>query len=171
VARLYRQARADPELLSAVNTVALLQARCLQLMGRLATPETGTLWRDVEGAVAGMQAANGAGDQAGVVAGLEKLLRLVAERRKDEETWKELRAVEQEKLVAQAKEWSRMKELRQLATAEEVLGLVRAIAESVSRHVSNPQERLAVVNDIVRYTNADEPKKALGQSESLPSPE
>jgi hypothetical protein len=71
----------------------------------------------------------------------------------DEETWKQLEQAEFKKLAAQKAEWKRLRDLRQLATAEEVLGLVREIAESVNRNVRDPRQRLVISDDILRLTN------------------
>ena len=97
----------------------------------------------------------------------QRIMALSDQAHADEATWKELAKAEAQKLAAQKAEWDRLKDLKQLATAEEVLGLVRAIAESVRRHVSNPAERLAIVDDIVRLTHADEPRRGVVNGESL----
>jgi hypothetical protein len=166
VASLYREAANDPELLHARGTVALLEARARQLMQRLGRPESEDLWTDLKAAAEALEAAHQEPDaeaRAGAVLQASDKLVGITNRGVDEEAaWRELRKVEAEKLHAQQAEWQRMRDLRQLATAEEVLNLVRAIAESVSRHVSSAKERLAIVNDSVRLTNADEPLRVLG---------
>jgi hypothetical protein len=172
VASLYREAQHDPELLHARGTVALLETRARQLMQRLATPESDSLWQDLQAAARELEAAHQEPEseaRAGRLLELAGRLAALTNRGVDEAAaWAELRKVEAEKLHAQQVEWARMRDLKQLATAEEVLGLVRAIAESVARHVTNPRERMAVVEDIVRYTNADEPQRRVGQAEEPP---
>jgi hypothetical protein len=161
VARLYREAANDPELLNARGTVALLEARARQLMQRLTTPESMSLWDDLKAAAEALQAAAQKPDaeaRAGaMLAAARRIVEMANRAEADEHTWKDLLKVEVQKLSAQESEWARLKDLRQVATAEEVLAPVRAIAESVARHVSNPTERLAICNDIVRLTNADRP--------------
>jgi hypothetical protein len=166
VASLYREAANDPELMHARGTVALLETRARQLMQRLATPESDSLWGDLKAAAAELEAAQQKADPderaAATLTASARLVEITNRGVDEAAAWQELRVVEREKLHAQKVEWARMRDLRQLATAEEVYDLVRAIAESVARHVSNPKERLAVVNDIIRFTNADQQRPQLG---------
>jgi hypothetical protein len=166
VASLYREAQNDLELMHARGTVALLETRVRQLMQRLATPESDSLWSDLKAAAEELEAAHQEPDPEAraskVLALSAELVELTNRGVNDEAAWKELRAVEREKLHAQQVEWNRLRDMRQLATAEEVYDLVRAIAESVARQVSNPKERLAVVNDIIRFTHADQQRPPVG---------
>jgi hypothetical protein len=159
VAKLCREAWNDPDLRDARGTVVLMEARVRQLMQRLSTPETLSLWGDLRQAAEKLVAAAQEPDLEARCGAMllcaQRILELSNQAAADEETWKQLERAEFKKLAAQKAEWKRLRDLRQLATTEEVLGLVRAIAESVRRHVSNPRERLAVANDIFRLTREE----------------
>jgi hypothetical protein len=112
--------------LSTRENVALLEVRLLELMARLETGESGSLWGDLQSVWNELEAGFHSGDQALVQQALDCMRSLVQRGLRNEETWAELRAVIQEQSRAQALEWRRMVDLRQVLTLQEGMALIMA---------------------------------------------
>lgn len=145
----YEQARADPELLSHRDEVALLSARVVELAGRIGRGDSGQLWKRLHDEVALYDTAD-AKQRDQLVARIKKVIATAAD---DEAAWKELFAAGKERAAMADLEWKRLLETRQVLTAEKAVAFAQAVVEAVLRHVPEPERRIAVRGDIVRILN------------------
>jgi hypothetical protein len=150
----YQQIASSPDLLSLTDDIALLQVRCNELAGRLTTGETDRRWAAVRAAWDGLTTAAKARDEAGMRAAVLTLTGLLApgpaEPAEDDATWEQLTQAMERKAALQAREVKMLEVMEATATAEQVRSLIRAVAESVLRHVPEDSARRAIVGDILR---------------------
>jgi hypothetical protein len=146
VARQFREAETDPELLSLRSEVALLQVRIRELLQRLYTGESGLLWQDLRRAYRGVESAC-RGNEA-LLCPVRSLGAVIDAGARDEEVWADLLRAVEAKGRAAAREWRRQADLGQCIPAERALVLVRAIVDSVTRHVPDPEVRRRISHDI-----------------------
>jgi hypothetical protein len=138
----------DPELLNAAEEVGLLKMRIGELLFRLQTGETGTLWGDLQAAHAELTAAIRAGDSALFDASLRRLGEVIKNGGAVEETWEELYALIDKKTWVAAREWKRRVDMAQVITLERAIALVTAVMHSVTRHVPDVAARTRISADI-----------------------
>jgi hypothetical protein len=164
LARIYENQLKDPELLSAREEVALLKMRVGQLLERLRTGETGSLWGDLQAAYTELGAAIRSGDQELFQQSLERLGSIIQRGGSAEETWAQLHEALDAKTTVAAREWKRLVDMNQVITADKALGLVTAICHVVVRHVHDMRTRTLIANEIkalVTTGGAEEPVSAV----------
>jgi hypothetical protein len=148
VAKLYRAAADDPELLSLNGEVALIQARLIELAGRLGTGEAGSLWRRLREQYAELSAGMEQADTAKIGAAYAALGEIIRDAAGVEASWEELIALVERKAGVVAREHRRQVDLRQMLSAEGAMALVTGLMMAVKRHVSNPQELRAIAGEV-----------------------
>lgn len=160
LARIYEEQLKDPELLSAREEVALLKMRVGQLLERLRTGETGSLWGDLQASYTELAAAIRSGDQELFQASLERLGVIIQRGGSAEETWAQLHEALDAKTQTASREWRRLVDMNQLITADRALGLITAISHIVVRHVHDMHTRTAIaleIKQLVTQGTAPEP--------------
>lgn len=148
--KTYDKVLADPESLNAVEEIALLKTRIGQLVSRLQTGETGSIWGDLQAAYSELSAVM-RGPDPDPARFRECLNRLgeVISRGADVETcWEELYEAIDKKTGVAAREWRRQVDLKQVITAERALALITAIMHSVVRNVADLQARTKISQDV-----------------------
>jgi hypothetical protein len=132
----YERAARDPDLMSLRGEITLLQARLMELAGRLGTGENTALWPQLQAAWRVFVAASEARpvDPADVRAAQAEVERLVERGASAEAAWGDLVQMMGHKTRIAAREWKRLVDLRQFATAEQVVCMMGALAASVRRH-------------------------------------
>jgi hypothetical protein len=137
----HTEARADPQLLSLREDIALLAARIIVLLRSLSAVKAPSRWRVVKTLDALVEAV-GTRDPAQIDAALAahaKLVRTGAEAADaQEKVWREIRKVIQTKARACAVEWKRMALLREFLTREEALTFVAAFLGAAREVVTDP---------------------------------
>ncbi|HJT76742.1 MAG TPA: hypothetical protein VJ739_06030, partial [Gemmataceae bacterium] len=142
LAKTYRQAVDDPDLLSMRNEVALLHVRLEELTRRLGTPESGRGWAELRAARDRMHEARSIPDAAARGAALARELevidRVILHGSEHEANWAEVERAVARKVAVAAREWKRLVDLQQLITAESAMQLVAGIMLAVKEHVTDP---------------------------------
>jgi hypothetical protein len=139
----YEEACRDPELLSSRSDVAMLEARLLELTERLSEGESGQLWRDLKEAVERFDDQSLDRDTT-----VELVKSLVAKGCADEEIWRQLHDVIEQKTKVSAHEWKRLVDMRQVITAEKAVAWAQQVIESVLRHVPEDARRKKIAREI-----------------------
>jgi hypothetical protein len=148
--RTYDKVLSDPETLNATEEVALLRTRIGQLVSRLQTGETGSVWGDLQAAYSELSAVVRSPEPDPVRFGEAfKQLGDVINRGADIETvWAELYDVVDQKTTVAAREHKRMVDLQAYITSERALALITAIMHSVVRNVPDLQARTRISYDV-----------------------
>lgn len=158
----YQQARANPALVQLTEQIALVDARVYELFAKMTAGESLTAWTRITTATAALETAfealreaqktrdvatmmtslNGIGDA------LAALQAAKTSGESDLETWEEIRAqiYLRKKLVDS--EGKRRKDAQEMVMKDQVLGMLGLMAQSILRHVPDPRQRQAVVDDM-----------------------
>lgn len=152
----YAQALDDPQLLEQREQIAVLDARLLDLLGRVDTGESGALWQKLMQARMDLIAAKQGGDTVGQIVALNAILDLIGQGHADYRAWGELQSVlEQRKRLVES-ERKRLVEMQQMVTSQQAMGLITAIIESVKRNVTDRAALAAIQTDFIRLTTRDD---------------
>lgn len=152
----YTLALDDPQLLEQREQIAILDARLLDLLGRVDTGESGALWQKLMQARMDLLAAKQGGDTVGQIVALNAILDLIGQGHADYRAWGELQAVlEQRKRLIES-ERKRLVEMQQMVTSQQAMGLITAIIESVKRNVTDRAALAAIQTDFIRLTTRDD---------------
>jgi hypothetical protein len=158
----YLKVLSDPETLNATEEVALLRTRIGQLVSRLQTGETGSVWGDLQAAYSELSAVVRSPEPDPVRFGEAfKQLGDVINRGADIETvWAELYDVVDQKTTVAAREHKRMVDLQAYITSERALALITAIMHSVVRNVPDLQARTRISHDVRALITRGEQEEA-----------
>jgi hypothetical protein len=148
--KTYDKVLADPETLNAAEEVALLRTRIGQLVSRLQTGETGSVWGDLQAAFSELNsiARSREPDPARFAEALNHLGEVINRGADVEQVWAELYDVVDQKTTVAAREHKRMVDLQAYITSERALALITAIMHSVVRNVSDLQARTRISHDV-----------------------
>jgi len=152
----YTAALDDPQLLEQREQIAVLDARLLDLLGRVDTGESGALWGRLLDAKVDLIACKRANDIKGQGDALTLILDLISQGHADYRAWGELQSVlEQRKRLIES-ERKRLVEMQQMVTSQQAMGLISAIIESVKRNVTDRAALAAIQTDFIRLTTRDD---------------
>jgi len=144
----YAEAQLDPQLLELRSEIALLDARLADLLLRVDTGESGTIWRELAQARTDLIVARRGGDAEGQAHAINTMLELIGRGHADYAAWHEvLSAIEQRKRIVES-ERRRLIEMQQTMTVEKAMLLVGAIAGIIKAHVTDPDQLRAISADI-----------------------
>jgi hypothetical protein len=123
----YETARADEELVSLRDELALLTVRITQLLQELSANPTSP-GGDVLTALDRLKAAGGGDDAGPALAALEQVVRNGRDAgRAQEAIWREIREVVQEKTRTARAQWTRLGDLQGVVTVEQALAFAKAL--------------------------------------------
>ena len=152
----YLTAADDPQLLEQREQIAVLDARLLDLLGRVDTGESGALWQALKDRRAELLIAQQARDVKGQSEAINSILSLIDRGHSDYRAWGELQGVlEQRKRLIES-ERKRLVEMQQMVTSTQAMGLISAIIESVKRNVTDRAALAAIQTDFIRLTTRDD---------------
>ncbi len=163
----YERARRNPALVTLTDQITLVDARLSQLLEKLAERDAPGAWRRLGEVSAGIQQAFedfraaqsiGSADRAArILAALERLDLLIPQLGEvvragatDAEAWKPINEQLSMRRKLVDSEVRRRKDLHEMLSRERALSMIAFIAESVSRHVVDVDQKQAVVNDMRR---------------------
>jgi hypothetical protein len=146
----YQVARADPNLLSLRDDIAVLDVRIGEVIAKISTGESGAVWRSIKKAWRDFTAAQAVGDIAGMADGTARLGRFITAGLGEYAAWEEVRSLLQDRAKLADGERKRLVDLQQNVPAERVMVLVSALLGSVREHVHEPHVLEAISRDFVR---------------------
>jgi hypothetical protein len=162
VAKKFRAARSDPDLLSLMDDLAVFHVHMAELFERLGCGESGAAWEELQelsaqlsGSTSELDAAIRSGDDelfkqsvAAIQAGARGLRALVEVAKGRRETWDEIHDVQRLKTRTAAAEWRRQVDEKRLVSAEQAMALIVAIMHSVKRNCPDPRAQAAIAFDL-----------------------
>lgn len=146
----YQEAQDDPDLLALRQEVALIDARLLDLLGRVDTGESGTLWRKAQELLIEFREASDEKDGIEQQRCLAELEQTIGDGVSDYTAWDEVyRAITQRQKLTES-ERKRLVELKQVITNERAMVLIANLSDIIRRHVTDRDTLSAIATDLVR---------------------
>lgn len=156
----YEQASQDAELLNLRADIALLDARLADLLGRVDSGESGTLWQELRTAWKTVKRAPDAEDAAAIA--FAELGPLIERGYQDTQAWGEIgRIIEQRRKLAES-ERKRLVEMQQMMTAGQAQLLIARLYDVVTQHVSDRAAIAAIGAELEALAGAGEPVPTSG---------
>lgn len=150
----YDAAKADTELLSIREDVALIDSRLTDLLARVETGESGAVWTALRDEYRDYRDALAKKDVAEMSARLAAIGDLINRGLADEAAWNDIRATLEQRRKLVESERKRLIEMQQMVTADEAMGFVRALTAAVRDHVRDPDTLRAITADLARLAVA-----------------
>jgi hypothetical protein len=144
----YQEAEHDPDLLSVKSEVSLLQARIGELVQRLYSGESGSLWQELKEAWAGFESAYAAKDVNAIPNWLNQLRNLIQRGHGAEVAWREVAEAIDRKTKVASHEWKRLVDMKQILTAEQATLFAMTILEVITRHTPEKDRRSLMAREI-----------------------
>ena len=145
LAEKYGAAVTDPEILALNNEIALVDARAMELLDGLNSGEaTATLWNKLQKAAAELDAAQRAGDAVKLAMALNDMLELIRRGAAESARWLEIYNLFERRRRLVDSERKRRMDMQTSVNAEQIMLLVRSIADLVNQHVTDRDARSAI---------------------------
>lgn len=158
----YLESRDDPDLLNLRWEIGLVDARVVDLMGRVDTGEAGAAWGRLDGLRTQFEVAQAEGRTAAQAVAIQSMMDLVRTGASDFAIWNEIVALVEKRRRLVESERKRMVEMHQMIQVDKTLVMVNQLARSVREHVlANCDGKAAriilagVQADITRAIGAD----------------
>jgi hypothetical protein len=149
----FRLAEADPELLSFRGDTALLTVRAEELIRRLHTGESGSLWREL---LDNWNDVISASDQDKMSAAMATHGEIISKGVDDENTWKELAAAIHQRVAVASQEHSRLVDLQLMLPVEQAMTFVSILKTAIEAEVPDPAVRRRIADRFRRFMNRPE---------------
>jgi hypothetical protein len=144
----YEAAERDPALTSLHSELALVDARLLDLLGRVDSGESGALWRALRKAYRAFKLYQQTGDVAKMKEAFAEMETHLEAAVVDTEAWAEIHDLIESRRKLADTESRRLATLKQMLTQEQALLLVGRVVDIVTRHVPDQQVLANVVLDL-----------------------
>lgn len=149
----FLEAQTDGALLELRDELALIDARIVDVLGRVDNGESGSLWLELERVCKEFDRAKECGDSGAVVRAGERIVQVVSRGHSDSEAWREVLGLVERRRKLVESERKRMVEAGQMVSVEQAMVLVCAIGDSVRRNVQDRTALAAISADIRRLTS------------------
>lgn len=155
LAESYRTAVNDAELLALRDDIALIDARLVELIGKIDTGETGEAWRKAKDTHQMLVSALQLGLAQEANRNLEELGKIIRRGLGDYMAWREIGEMldRRERLVRSERQ--KMVQLQQMITSGQALVLMTRIVQLVKENVSDPDALTAISDGIRRLATVD----------------
>lgn len=153
----FDQFRDDPLAVALREELALLRTRTTELLARLTTGESGSLWTDLHTVQASLASAVATGDQAAISQASASLASLTAAAGRTEETWAQLQEAVASITKTVSAEARRQHDAAETVTRAELQAVIVAICSVIRDHVTDPQTLRAVADGIRRLKMLNHP--------------
>lgn len=138
------------DILDLTDDIVVVSARIADVMNRIDAGESGKLWERAKQAFAVFRAAQGDSDKSG--AALAELQGIFERGAADYQAWDEVKDLFLRRTKMVESQRKRAVESHQMLAVDEVLGMMRALAESVKRHVRDPAAIANISADFARFS-------------------
>ncbi len=143
----YQEAAQDPELLQLRDEIAVVNARICDLLTRLDTGESGSLWRSLQADAEKLVECRRRGDSSGLADALNSLLEVIRQGHEDYQVWDEIfQSFELMRRLVDT-ETKRLSTMKQFISVEQVVVMMAALLESVKRNVADKSALAAIARD------------------------
>lgn len=146
----YERAASDPDLLRLDSEIHLLDTLLNERLAVLDSGESGRIWRELREAWKQYMAARAARppDTAGMTDALDRVAELIQRGSADHGARQEITDLVERRRKLVDSEGKRRVQMQQVMTVEQATLLVSVMANSVRRHVDDPEARAAISRDI-----------------------
>jgi hypothetical protein len=158
----YKEAQSDPDLLAARDEIALIDSRLTDLLSRVDTGESGSLWRKANEAMDDLRIARTSADKALFADALNTLEETIREGKTDYAAWDEIGKTLDRRQRLVESERKRLVEMHQVITAERAMILVAALTDIIKRHVTDRTTLSAISTDLIRLTSQPDRAESNG---------
>jgi hypothetical protein len=144
----YQEALDDPELIALNDEIALIDARLAELLGRIDSGESMSVWEKLRKAYQALREAQAAKDVAGTVDALNVLGDMIERGGRDDETWNQIYYLLDQRRKLTESERKRRVDMQQMVTAERLTILMTAVQDAIRRNVHDRDTLSAISADI-----------------------
>jgi len=162
LAERYQESAQDPEILALKSEISLTDARLADLLSRVDTGESGTLWKMAQASFMNFRAANASGDQDKMTVALSELNRLLNLGVDDYKAWDEVGNMLEQRRKLVESERKRLMDMEQMITVEKTMVLLSAIVSIIRENVTDRKTLSAISTDIGRLVST----RAVQRTES-----
>ena len=148
LAERYQEAQADPDLLDLRHEIALLDARLSDILGRVDTGESGTVWVRLQAALADFKKARGGAGLQDAAEAFGRIQELIQHGAADHEIWAEVRSHLDQRRKLVDSERKRLVEMQQMITSERAMILLAVVVDTIRKHVTDRGVLAAIAADI-----------------------
>lgn len=146
----YEEALSDPELIGLRDDLALMDARLADLLERVDTGESGTIWARLQEAMRDFQRESDPIRQQFLMMAMSQM---ILDGARDVEAWMEIHVILEQRRKTAESERKRLMDMQQMVTSERVMLLIVAIIDIVRRYVKDPRTLSAIGRDIHELAN------------------
>lgn len=151
LAERYTKAVEDKELLNLREEIGVIEARIGDLLTRVDTGESGSMWRAIKTNYSTLRKAASSGDQQAFADSLNELGRLITKGSGDYTAWDEvLRTISHRRKLVES-ERKRLTEMNQMITTEQAMAMLSFVVGVIKKHVVDKQTMIAISSEISRY--------------------
>lgn len=144
MASRYAESKNDAQLLELRDEVGLIDARIVDLLGRVDTGESGRVWKELKAAHVELVEANTKGDSIGVVTAMFSIGTLIGEGADDYAAWNEVLAVVEQRRRMVESERKRLVELQAHINVEQAMLMIGALTGIIRTHVTDTRTLAAI---------------------------
>lgn len=147
----YQRSLSDDELLSIRQDIALVDAMIASALPKLESRESGKAWQLIKKSIFEMKAAFVDEQYGKAVAYLDVMVEIVNNELLYYATEEEIRASLEQRRKLSESEQKRLVAMEQTITSDQAVLLMTALLDSIKRNVKDPNARVAIQTDFIRY--------------------
>lgn len=140
------------DILDLSDDIVVVSARISEVMQRIDAGESGKLWEKAKASFGAFRQAQSDGDKDKIVSALSDLQGIFEKGAADYQAWDEVKDLFLRRTKMVESQRKRAVESHQMLAVDEVLGMMRALAESVKRHVRDPAAIANISADFARFS-------------------
>ncbi len=138
LSQAYERSRNDPNLLSLRDEVAVLDSRLAELVGKLDSLESASLWKRLRETAAEVHSAYLSEDAQRLAAGLTEIDVLVKAGAESAEVWREIERLVDARRKLVAGESQRLVAMEAMLSTEQAVALVRSVYSACAQEIADP---------------------------------
>ena len=143
----------DPDILSMQSEIALMDVRIEELLDRSDTGESGETWTKALKEFMELESAIRSGDSVEAAGWLNALRETIDKGLSDYHNWQEIQTVADSRRKMVETERKRLETIQAMIPVSDAMLLMRAVVESVKKHVNDQVTLNLIKNDIFRLTD------------------
>lgn len=137
LAAAYEHATHDPQLLELRRDIALTDARIMDMLQRVDSGESGTLWRQAQAAMRRFTRKHARGNIDAMQRAFAQVQRLITQGAADYAAWQEVGELLEQRRKLCDSENRRLVQAHDMISAEQAMVLLAQVVEAIQRHVTD----------------------------------
>lgn len=154
------EAVTQTDVLDLTDDIKVLSARIADVLSRVDSGESGSLWKQARKLFDQFNVAQEAGDADKIVDALKRLDEVLAKGAADHEAWREVGELFSQRVKMVESQRKKALEAHTMMSTDEVLGMMRFLIESVKKHVRDPEALANISTDFARFSGESHLKLA-----------